>query len=108
LLYSISILSTDELNVSNLARLLTLLHEAENDWFGLGLQLGVEVQALERIKQEHSTVKERFTTMLTEWLRMLNVSWEKLLEALIQPTVRHHSLALKGVREQGVFLPGIV
>jgi len=94
------------LNATNLAKLRTLLLEAASHWFDLGLNLGVDLHVLERIEKDHSTVNRQFTAMLVEWLNSLDVSWERLLEALIQPPIQLHSLALKISREQGVYLLG--
>lgn len=99
-----------ELNASNLRRVQTLLRDARNEWYNLGLQLGVHHSTLDGIKKDYSSVKERYTEMLKEWLKMIKPppSWEGLVRALSQPLVGRADIALKISKEHNIFLPGTV
>ena len=63
---------------------------------------------LDGIKKDSSSMKDCYTAMLKEWLKMIDPkpSWEGLLQALLQPTVGCGDLAAKIASEQDLSLPG--
>ena len=55
-----------------------------NDWVTLGLLLGIKMPRLEAIKADCSTVGERRTQMLNEWLKKnMTPTWSAVVQALV-------------------------
>lgn len=104
-----TVFSTVELISDNLPKVRNLIWDARNEWYDLGLELGLSQATLQTIKNENPTdVKACFREMLSEWLKMVNPqpSWVGLLRSLKEPSVGHFDLVKKIVTECKVYLPG--
>ena len=80
----------------NLSQLQILTLDAQPKWFNLGLALGVDHTKLKTIEADFRYSVERcFLEMLSTWLHMSSpeLSWERLITALKQPTVGLDGLA---------------
>ena len=66
-----------------------------NDWFNLGLALGLKQPTLQGISNEHQPSNHK-REMLTKWLNLVDgcrPSWEALVEALRSPNVQCYPVA---------------
>ena len=79
----------------NLGDVQDLIWDARPNWFNLGLKLRVSLATLTMIDERNSNGDVCFRKMLSEWLKSVEPSWEKLLLALSQPSVGYKKLAKK-------------
>lgn len=89
----------------NLSKLKNLLWDASPDWYGLGLELGIHETALKVIKRDNpNDTAQCFTDMLSKWLMIVapKPTWEGLIAALKQPSIKHRELAKKVKKELGI------
>lgn len=71
-----------------------------NDWFILGIQLGVEDHVLQRIeKEKNNDIARCRIDMFSEWLRAGNSNWLNIVEAL--KNMRKVKLAEKIAKKHG-------
>ena len=92
----ICITFTVDLVSGNLSKVQNLIWDARLQWFNLGLALEVNEIELGVIEENNrSKVEECFRNMLSKWLKMVEPrpTWEGLIAALKQPSVRHKKLA---------------
>lgn len=80
---------------NDLAKVRHLTREACTKWYSLGLELGLSVMTLDIIKQNNTRVEDRFTKMLSTWLKMTDPppTWEGLTTALRRPFVEYPNIA---------------
>ena len=64
-----------------------------NDWYVMGLALGVPPNVIERINQESLTVQNFQHKILYHWLETGCASWAKLVKALRSSSVCKEGLA---------------
>ena len=64
------------------------------------------MHVLKVIDRDYTGTERRFTEMLAKWLQMPDISWQKLLNALVQHTVHQYFLACEIVKEHDVYLQG--
>ena len=70
------------------------LIKADNDWFELGLALGIQVDTLEGIESNKNSDKARLHEMLTHWLRSSpSRTWSDICNGLRSGTVQQYILA---------------
>ena len=79
----------------NLGKVQDLIWDARPKWFNLGLNLNIDQATLTMIKQSNPNGDDCFREMLSEWLKSVEPSWEKLLAALRKPSVGFKQLAKK-------------
>ena len=82
----------------NLKDVQDLVWDARIKWSNLGLELGIKIDALEVIEQNHkSDIDTCFKAMLLKWLRMVDPlpSWEGLISALGKNSVGRKDLVEK-------------
>lgn len=70
-----------------------------NDWFTLGLLLGIAADELERIDIDGHNTREKQRKMVSRWLDTGTASWKCLVEALLNPLVDKLEVA-KAICEQ--------
>ena len=66
-----------------------------NEWFNLGLALGLQQPTLHRIRDQHQP-KDHKREMLTKWLNQVDgcrPSWKALVEALRSCNVKSYAVA---------------
>ena len=67
----------------SLRELLDAVSKASADWYKLGMQLDMDPDDLNAIKQDHQGVGERMTTMLHNWLNKYpERGWSDIVSAL--------------------------
>ena len=71
-----------------------------NNWFLLGLELGVSSSVLGRIEQDSSKVLDRLCNMLLHWIGTGRASWAVLVRALHSPLLNKEGLANEIARNQ--------
>ncbi len=72
------------------------LIEAANDWFELGLALGIQGCQLEGIDSNKNSDKARLREMLTHWLRSSpSRTWSDICNGLRSDTIKQINLADK-------------
>ena len=69
--------------------------EARTKWYNIGLELEIDPGTLDTIKGNNEDIEDRFRTMLTTWLKMVQPkpTLAALAEALQSPTVGFGHLA---------------
>ena len=86
-------------DIDDLFSILEALVDVNDEWFPLGLALGLRPPTLESITSFHKR------EMLTKWLKQIDgcrPSWEALVEALEKPTVQCHLVANKIKRTHNI------
>ena len=79
----------------DLALILEELYEARSKWYNIGLNLGLQADTLDAIKEENSS-SECFREMLKTWLQCdLERSWKALAKALGGKAVGRPDIAKK-------------
>ena len=75
--------------------LIALLEEtiSVNDWYALGMVLGLERYQLEDIKINHMTEIDCRRKMISQWMHTGDASWRALVRALASPLVLNMGLA---------------
>ena len=74
------------------------LSEITNEWFMLGLVLGLKDSTLNCIETDNTTVDERKREMVRSWLQKKDKctpSWQALVMALKDSLVQRHDVAEK-------------
>ena len=74
------------------------LSEITNEWFMLGLVLGLKDLTLRCIKTDNTTVQECKREMVRSWLQKKDEctpSWQALVKALKDSLVQRHDVAEK-------------
>ena len=67
---------------------------AINEWFNIGLELGIEPSELEAIETNKHNEKDRLRSMLSKWLKKgCDTNWSKIYDALKSPLVEMNALA---------------
>ena len=78
----------------NLRNALNEVVTAQEKWYFIGLQLGLEQHDLDTIKHENNDTTDCLVQMLSKWLRQgRGVTWKKLIDSLNHATVGFHNLA---------------
>ncbi len=86
----------NQLCIDDLQNVFSLLIKATNDWYELGLALGIQVDALEGIDSNRNSDKARLREMLTHWLRSSpSRTWSDICNGLRSDTVKQINLADK-------------
>ena len=78
------------LTIKDLAKVRRLTFQASSMWRDIGLELGLQPDALDRIELNYQRVEVCYREMLSEWLRMVNPAptLETLITTLKQPYVK--------------------
>ena len=74
------------------------LSEITNEWFMLGVVLGLKYSTVNGIKTDNTTVQERKQEMVRNWLQKKDKcapSWQALVKALKDSLVQCHDVAEK-------------
>ena len=58
--------------------------QSVNNWITFGLCLGVEIEKLNVIEMERSTIEDRRTKMLEEWQNNVIPTWPAVVQALME------------------------
>ena len=84
-----------KLNTKDLRKVQRASWEARTKWYNIGLELNIDPETLNTIKENNDNIDDRFRTMLIAWLKMIDPkpTWEALAEALQSPTVGYEHLA---------------
>ena len=71
--------------------------EAKTEWYNIGLELKIDVATLDTIKEDNDSIKDRFRSMLSTWLKrdQPRPTISLLANALRSPTVGYQHLAQK-------------
>ena len=79
----------------NLGTLVRELAVANNQYYEIGILLGIDGEKLKEIEKEYKETTRRFSEMFLWWLKGngVTVSWEPLVSALESPLVGHRILA---------------
>lgn len=83
------------LTIDDLQHVLNNLNAAREKWYQIGLQLGLNVKALDDIAKSGSNSNTRLKCMLRIWLSQGGASWEALLKALQSRSVGYYTLSNK-------------
>ena len=85
----------NQLCTNNLQDIFSELMGAINEWFALGLALGIQDPMLQEIESNKSN-KDRLRKMLAHWLRTSpSRTWRDICNGLRSNTVEHYVLADK-------------
>jgi hypothetical protein len=67
----------------NHQQLVELLSDIDSQWNHIGIALGVKLNVIEGIRQQHYDNKSRLTSVLQQWInKNVDVTWDKLIEAI--------------------------
>ena len=87
---------SDCLSIGDLAVVREAAWEARNEWYDIGLGLGVSADDLDEIKEDNlRNCKACFRDMLKVWLRRSqpSPSWKELVKVLRSPVIGYGELA---------------
>ncbi len=86
----------NQLGTNNLQEILSELMDAINEWFNLGLALGIQDPTLKDIESNEKYNKDRLREMLAHWLQTSpSRTWRDICNGLRSNTVKHYVLADK-------------
>ncbi len=96
----------NRLGTNDLKEVLSQLMDAINEWYNLGLALGVQVVTLRGIKSTENNIQDCLREMLTHWLGSSSSrTWSDICNGLRSDIVKKYVLAEK--IEQKYELQGI-
>ena len=87
---------SDCLSISDLVVVREAAWEARNEWYDIGLGLGVSADDLDEIKEDNPrNCKACFRDMLKVWLRRSQPcpSWKEIVKVLRSPVIGYGELA---------------
>ena len=64
-----------------------------NDWHELGLQLGLPLNVVDQLRDDHTTVEECKKRLISRWIQTGHASWAVLVKALRHPFMHMDTLA---------------
>lgn len=97
--------SVEGLTSNDLGTVLEEVVDVSAQWYSLGLQLRVNVGALNRIRAQFSDPQDQLSAMLKAWLNSsCHLSWGNLISALRSRTMQAHQLASQLERKYGLLL----
>ena len=70
------------LNTKDLKYVREALLDVSNRWYDIGIELDLELIALDNIRDQYTSNDECLREMLKVWLRGLRCSWRSLVDAL--------------------------
>ena len=84
-----------QLNIKDLHAVQKAAWDARTKWYNIGLELDIDPETLNTIKENNDNIDDRFRAMFMTWLKMVDPrpTWEALAEALRSPTVGYEHLA---------------
>ncbi|XP_064389495.1 uncharacterized protein LOC135337487 isoform X2 [Halichondria panicea] len=86
----------NQLGTNNLQEILSELMDAINEWFNLGLALGIQGPTLKDIESNEKYNRDRLREMLVHWLRTSpSRTWRDICNGLRSNLVKHYILADK-------------
>ena len=84
----------NQLSTNDLAEVLSELMDANNQWYNLGLMLGVQYGTLKGIKSTENDIQDCLREMLAHWLESSSShTWRDICNALRSNTVKQGNLA---------------
>ena len=90
----LSTLFSDTLTLNDISEVLTVLHDVQDKWFVLGVQLKVSVASLRAIRAQFQNPGDCLLEMLTEWLSNVpSPTWQSVVDALASKPVGQTTLA---------------
>ena len=93
------------LTSNDLGTVLEEVVDVSAQWYSLGLQLRVNVGALDRIRAQFIDPQDQLSAMLKAWLNSsCHLSWGNLISALRSRTMQAHQLASQLERKYGLLL----
>ena len=98
--------SLQRLTSNDLGTVLEEVVDVSAQWYSLGLQLRVNVGALDRIRAQFSDPQDQLSAMLKAWLNSssCHLSWGNLISALRSRTMQANQLASQLERKYGLLL----
>ena len=83
------------LTITDLRKVQRAAWDSRDEWYNIGLELGIDPGTLAAIRSEHTKIKDCFRETLTIWLKMVQPkpTLAALAEALQSPTVGFEHLA---------------
>ena len=92
----ICLIGSSTLTGEDLKKVYETIFDAREKWYQIGLQLKVDANTLDSIKDEEKSYEEKLLRMLKYWLRAgIDRSWEALDKALRNKTVDRPDVADK-------------
>ena len=91
-------MAMNRLSTDDLREVRRLLYSVRWKWRDVGIELGLKVEELETIRRQYQDIGDRFTAMLTYWLKSTDPvpTWKALADALRAGPVDEVELAERG------------
>ena len=70
-----------------------------NDWYTLGLELGLPVYQLDKIRRDGYDETDRKQKMIIKWLDTGRASWSSLVKALKSPLIDKEGVAEQIIKD---------
>ena len=82
-------------SIDDLQKIQRAAWEARTEWYNIGLELKIDAATLDTIKGDNDSIKDRFRSMLSTWLKrdQPRPTLSLLANALRSPTVGYQHLA---------------